>query len=246
MSFLAIIDIDNVVIDTDRHKADIFLKISKIVNQEISEIKRRYEEFRTKNGFINMSLFINTLSAGNEEIANNIKESLKALNFQNYLRPGSLKLITSLQKQGEVIFYSEGAPADQLRKLDETGILDLLKNKHVITFEDQNQNIRDYIEGGEKLPGIIIDPNKDSNISLFIDQIRKDYDQIMYIDDKGSIVERLAEKECLTFPIFIDYGKYSTFKPNNKKVRTFKTPLKLSKRLPIFFDPEIKNRQKRK
>lgn len=218
---VAVLDIDNVLIDTDGYKWHMFLKVADATGLGLDETMAAYEAVKKRDGSMRMDAYITEIARGDGSLSTLIRARLQELHFSDYLQPFALVTVAALQRDRDIVFYSEGQLGDQVKKLTETGLMAIVDNQTAL-FIQNDQKIELTEAFAPKLPGVIIDQNKDQNVGLFIDHLGSQGRRVLYMDDKGSLVDRMAEKAHVDHPIFINFGRHAAlYRPANPKVREY-------------------------
>lgn len=191
-----IVDVDNTLLNTEKIKKIIGLKLKNISGKSISKtfFWTEYDNTTKKYGYNNIPRLAKSISKKITGInSSQINDLFYGVNFKSCLNLNTIKLIKLLKKRGDVIIYSLGHPDYQIVKIRESGIEKLVGKENVTIVQNKLYGLRKIIR---------------NNINK--------YSEMFIIDDRADVLEKAKKVESSIITIWIKFGKYKSLIPKDK------------------------------
>ncbi len=182
-----LIDIDNTLLDNDKLKVDIDVKLDSLLGIEQSRrFWELYEAVRKEGEVVDIPETIRRFRAGYDDAERyaQLEALFQNLDFSAYLYPNALETLKYLDRLGTPVILTDGDPVFQLMKAQKSGLSAAVQDRLLIYVHKQQH----------------------------FDEIMQRYpaDRYVMIDDKDTILnatqELLGEK---LVAVFVCQGKYA-------------------------------------
>ncbi|HEV3311296.1 MAG TPA: HAD family hydrolase [Chloroflexota bacterium] len=136
-----LLDVDNTLLDNDRLKADLDLRIGALLGPEAAnQFWEVYESVRRGEQYVDFPGTLAEFTRLHPDLPNDdLRALILDMPFQSYAYPGASEAIRYLATIGVPVILSDGDPVFQLMKIEKSGMAPLVEGRVILTIHKQDE-----------------------------------------------------------------------------------------------------------